>query len=234
MLESYMRTFMNKFGAASGEVKNLTGEGPEEFAHYMVFGATAQDFQAVAAALNAMRTSAVAEYQKAQAMEREGYSLLANGLFDLYGSEQYPDATFTLRLAYGWVQGYELDGKAVAPWTTFSQAFAHAEDYGNRDAFELPKSWYAARDAGTLNLATPLDFVATLDITGGNSGSPVFNKDLEIVGVAFDSNIHGLVTDYDYNYDPRTRAVMVHSSAILEALKNIYTVDRIVKEILGK
>jgi hypothetical protein len=235
MLESYMRTFMNKFGAVSSEVTKLTGgRGPEAFAHFVVYEATAQDYQAIAGALTAMRASAVGEYQKSQAMEREGYSLLANGLFDLYGSEQYPDATFTLRLAFGYVRGYTLDGQAVAPWTTFGQAFAHAKDYGNRDAFELPKSWYAARDAGTLNLATPLDFVATLDITGGNSGSPVFNKELQIVGVAFDSNIHGLVTDYDYNYDPRTRAVMVHSSAILEALKRIYTVDRIVKEILGK
>jgi len=93
----------------------------------------------------------------------------------------------------------------------------------------LPAKWWVRRKS--VNLKTKLNFVSNLDITGGNSGSPVFNRNREIVGIVFDSNIEGLVSDYDFNYDPSARAVSVHSAGILEILKKIYRADGLVKEL---
>ena len=96
----------------------------------------------------------------------------------------------------------------------------------------MPRSW--VRRKSSLNLNTPLNFISDLDITGGNSGSPVFNKDLEIVGVVFDSNIQGLVSDYDFNYSTDARAIAVHSAGIIEILSKVYKADRLVNELTGK
>jgi len=171
------------------------------------------------------------EYGAAVEKERQGYAKIADAIFKLYGTEQYPDATFTLRLAFGKVQGYEEYGEKIAPWTTLDGAYQHAEFYGNAFPWTLSERWLKNKKRAELD--APLNFVATLDITGGNSGSPVFNEKLEIVGLAFDSNIHGLVSDYDYNYDPRARAILVHSAGIVEALRSIYGAKALVSELLG-
>jgi hypothetical protein len=159
---------------------------------------------------------------------RQAYAKIAQARFAVYGKNVYPDATFTLRLAFGQVKGYEENGKQI-PWmTTMGGAFAHADSHQNQEPFRLPGSW--TRHKATLSLATPLNFVNTADIIGGNSGSPVVNRAGELVGIIFDGNIQSLVLDYIYT-DTQARAIAVQSAGIAEALKKIYGSERVVSEL---
>ena len=153
--------------------------------------------------------------------------LLAKARFAVYGDTRYPDATFTLRLSYGTVKGWQEGDHAVAPFTTLAGAFDRAT---GADPFQLPDSWIKAK--ARLDLATPFDFVTTNDIIGGNSGSPLINRKGEVAGLIFDGNIHSL--GGDYGYDPAlNRAVAVDSAALLEAMDKVYGAGRIVKELTG-
>jgi hypothetical protein len=153
-------------------------------------------------------------------------------LFEVKGDSVYPDATFTLRLAYGTVMGYAVGGKTYPPLTTIAGAFEHAQAHGNNDPYRLPASWDRARASGRLKLDTPLNFVSTADIIGGNSGSPVVNRDNEVVGLIFDGNIESLVLDFVYD-DRAARAVSVDSRAIVEALRDIYGAGDLADELTG-
>ena len=160
--------------------------------------------------------------------QHQAYAKIAQARFAAYGTNVYPDATFTLRLSFGDVKGYEENGKAV-PWTTtIGGAYAHAADHQNQPPYRLPKSWMEHKSR--LNLSTPFNFVNTADIIGGNSGSPVVNRAGELVGIIFDGNIQSLVLDYIYT-DQQARALAVQSSAIGEALKNIYGAQRVIQEL---
>jgi hypothetical protein len=160
-----------------------------------------------------------------ESVVKRSEEVLAKARFEVQGTSTYPDATFTPRLSYGAVKGWEQDGKAVKPFTTLAGAFDR--DTG-REPFALPRSWHDAK--ARLAPATPLDFVTTNDIIGGNSGSPVVNKDAQIVGLVFDGNIHSL--GGDYGFDPSVnRAIAVHSAGILEALAKVYGADRVVQEL---
>ncbi len=159
---------------------------------------------------------------------RQAYAKLANARFAIYGTNVYPDATFTLRLAFGLVKGYEEAGKQVPPFTTFTGLYERAEEQGNQWPFELPQRWLKRK--GRLDMDTPFNFVSTADIIGGNSGSPVVNRNGELVGIIFDGNIQSLILDFIYT-EEQARAVSVHSAAILEALQRIYSADRLVKEL---
>ncbi|MDR3634557.1 MAG: S46 family peptidase [Isosphaeraceae bacterium] len=161
------------------------------------------------------------------------YAKIAKANFSIQGDRVYPDATFTLRLAFGTVKGYEVDGKTIPPFTTIGGAFKHADAHDNKSPYELPPSWHEAAKAGRLRLDTPLDFVSTADIIGGNSGSPVVNRDNEVVGLIFDGNIQSLVLDFVYD-DRVARAVSVDSRAIVEALRSIYRANGLVKELTGR
>jgi hypothetical protein len=155
----------------------------------------------------------------------KGHEALATLRFETYGTSVYPDATFTLRLSYGAVRGWQQRGKPVPAFTFFRGAFDRAT---GEDPFALPKRWLDAR--GRLALDTPFNLVSTNDIVGGNSGSPVINKNAEIVGLIFDGNLDSL--GGDYGYDERVnRAVSVHSSALLEALRVVYGAGRIADEL---
>ncbi|MBP7052138.1 MAG: S46 family peptidase [Phycisphaerae bacterium] len=160
---------------------------------------------------------------------RQAYAKLAEARFAMYGTAVYPDATFTLRLAFGLVKGYEEGGKQVPPWTTMAGAYERAEEQGNQFPFELPSRWLKRKSK--LDLNTPFNFVSTADIIGGNSGSPVVNRKGELVGIIFDGNIQSLILDFIYT-EEQARAVSVHSAAILEALRKVYSADRIVKELV--
>ncbi|MFP5304855.1 MAG: S46 family peptidase, partial [Gammaproteobacteria bacterium] len=116
-------------------------------------------------------------------------------------------------------------GRSVPPFTEIGGAFARAT---GADPFALPESWLAAKDA--LDLETPFNFVTTNDITGGNSGSPIINRDAEIVGLAFDGNIHSLGGSFWYD-ERLNRCVGVHSAAMIEALSKIYDARGLVKEM---
>src|SRR5258706_6668264 len=163
---------------------------------------------------------------------RQSYAKIANAQFKTSGGDTYPDATFTLRLSFGTVKGFMENGQAV-PWATeIGGTFEHAAEHGNEGEFKLPASWMAKK-AVLDDDKTPYDFVMTADIIGGNSGSPVVNRNNEFVGIIFDGNIQSL--PWDYQFDERQgRAVAVHSAGILDALKKVYGVSDLVKELTGK
>ncbi len=150
---------------------------------------------------------------------------IAKAQFAVYGSQTYPDATFTLRISYGQVKGYEENGHLIEPITNFAGAY---DRHTGKEPFALPDSWLKAKDK--VDLKTPLDFCSTNDIIGGNSGSPVVNKDAEVVGIIFDGNIQSLGGDFGYD-SKVNRAVAVESLGIVEALDKIYGATRITSEL---
>lgn len=162
--------------------------------------------------------------------ERQAYAKIAAALFAIEADSTYPDATFSLRLAFGTVKGYEENGKQIPAMTKMVGAFDHEEKHEGEEFFDLPDSWQQNRDR--IPESTPFNFVCTADIIGGNSGSPVVNRDLELVGLIFDGNIQSLVADYMYT-DKQGRSVSVHSSAIRDALRYIYQADDLANS-LGK
>jgi hypothetical protein len=159
---------------------------------------------------------------------KKNAELVARARFAVQGTSSYPDATFTLRLSYGAVEGYEENGARVAPLTTLGGAFKR---HTGSDPFALPPRWLAARER--LALDTPFNMATSNDIIGGNSGSPVINRDAQVVGLIFDGNIQSL--GGDYGFDPAAnRAVAVHSAAILEALDKVYGATRLLEELRGQ
>jgi hypothetical protein len=141
-----------------------------------------------------------------------------------------PDATFTLRLSYGDVKGYELKGQHVPWFTTMGGAYEHADQHGNKPPYELPESWMKAKS--TIDLKTPYDTASTPDIIGGNSGSPLINKSAEVVGIIFDGNIESLPWNFVYD-DVVGRSISTDSRAILESLRKIYHADSLADELTG-
>lgn len=160
---------------------------------------------------------------------QQAYGKLAKAQFALHGGDVYPDATFTLRLAFGVVKGYQAGGHEIAPWTTIEGAYDHAREHGDVPPFQLPERWLKRRES--LPGQTPFNFVSTADIIGGNSGSPVVNRRGELVGIIFDGNIQSLVLDFVYS-DKQSRAVSVHSASIVEALDKVYQAKRLVNELV--
>ncbi len=161
------------------------------------------------------------------------YALIARALFEDQGDSTYPDATFTLRLAFGTVKGYSVGGSTYPPFTRIEGAFEHAKAHGDRPPYRLPPSWIEARHAGRLDLQTPINFVSTADIIGGNSGSPVVDREGRVVGLIFDGNIQSLVLDFGYD-DQFARAISVDARGILEALTSVYRAEGLVGELTGE
>ncbi len=161
-------------------------------------------------------------------LERQAYAEITSAVYAVRGTDTYPDATFTLRLAFGQVKGYVEHGRPVPPWTTVAGAFEHEARHGAQAPWKLPPKWHARREK--LNPKTPFNFVSTADIIGGNSGSPVIDRNAELVGVIFDGNIQSLTGRYYYS-DEQARAVSVHCAVIMEALRRIYDADRLVEEL---
>lgn len=162
------------------------------------------------------------------AVERTDGAAIARARFAESGYNQPPDATFTLRLSYGTVRGYEDDGKKIPYSTTLGGAYDHAAEHGNKPPYELPASWERAKSK--LKLNTPMDYVSTADIIGGNSGSPTVNQAGEVVGIIFDGNIQSLVWNFAYD-DKQGRAVHVDSRGILEALRAVYSAYGLADEL---
>jgi len=162
-------------------------------------------------------------------LHRDG-TLVAKARFAQSGFNQPPDATFTLRLSYGAVKGYTENGRAIPFETNMGGAFEHAAAHGDQPPYNLPESWMKAKTK--LDLKTPLNFVSTADIIGGNSGSPTVNRNGEVVGIIFDGNIQSLPWNFAYS-DVQGRAVSVDARGIQEALRKIYGATALADELLG-
>jgi hypothetical protein len=166
-----------------------------------------------------------------QEVSQQAYDKIAKAKFAVEGADTYPDATFTLRLAFGVVKGYEEDGKQIPFQTTFAGLYERSAEHHNKPPFDLPQRWIDRKDK--LDLKTPLNFVLTADIIGGNSGSPVINRNAEVVGLIFDGNIQSLVLDFTFT-EKQGRALAVHSRGIIEALDKVYEAKELVEELTGK
>lgn len=168
-------------------------------------------------------------FEEQTEVKQQAQAAIARARNALLGTAGYPDATFTLRLSFGVVRGYEEDGRTVPALTTFAGLYGRAQEMNHRPPFDLPPLW--TKRKARLNLTTPFNFVSTCDIIGGNSGSPVVNRAGEFVGIIFDGNLQSL--PWDYAFDERQgRATSVHSAAILEALSNVYGVKGLVRELI--
>ena len=152
---------------------------------------------------------------------------LARARFAAYGTDVYPDATFTLRLNFGTVQGWVENGAPVAPFTRLSRAFERAT---GADPFRIPDSWQKVK--GNLDLNTPFNLSTNSDIVGGNSGSPLIDARGRIVGLMFDGNIHSIAGSYWFD-TVRNRAIAVHPAIMKEALTKVYGADALYRELGG-
>jgi hypothetical protein len=166
-----------------------------------------------------------------ESVETTAGEKIGKARFAAYGKSAYPDATFTLRLTYGSVKGYPMNGTQAPPHTTFYGLFDRAYSFGLKGPYALPARYLERKNA--LDLTTPLNFVSTCDTTGGNSGSPVINRQAELVGLIFDGNIESLVGDYVYN-EENNRSISVHSAAMIEALRKLYDAGPLADELQSK
>ena len=251
ILAAVLQEALDQLGPDDAFVKApLGGRRPGEVAHEIVGGTKLADVafrrQLVAGGRKAVEASSDplvvwarrldAPYRELRAWYEDNVESVASlegrkiaqARFAVYGKSTYPDATGTLRLSYGKVAGYELGSTRVPYKTTFHGLYDRAASFDGRPPFDLPPMVRAQR--GDVDLATPLDFVTTNDIVGGNSGSPVVNRAGEVVGVVFDGNIQAFVWDYAYT-DEQARTVAVHSRGILEGLRKIYDMDALAGEL---
>ncbi|MCK9424896.1 MAG: S46 family peptidase [Ignavibacteriaceae bacterium] len=154
--------------------------------------------------------------------------LLGRALYEVYGTSIPPDATFTLRLADGVVKSYDYNGTKAPVNTTFYGMYDRYYSFKKQSPWNLPKRW--ENPPVEFNLETPMNFISTNDIIGGNSGSPLINKNAEIVGLAFDGNIESLPGNFIFD-DMANRTVSVHSAGMLEAIQDMYKVTRLSEEL---
>ena len=163
--------------------------------------------------------------------QREAYAQIAKLQFESMtpGNPIYPDATFTLRMSFGRVQGLpSVTGPASKPFTTFAGLYERAAQRAGEEAFTLPPSWQKAK--ATLNLETPFNLTCDADIIGGNSGSPLVNRAGEVVGLIFDGNVHSLIGDVAYD-STNARAIAVDSRGMLESFAKVYNATELVQEL---
>ena len=253
MLTESLSEMQEALGPGNAVVKTaLAGKSPEERAKELIAGTKLDDvafrqklYEGGKAAVDAsndplivlmreVEPAALALHQRdedeVQSVLRVNGGNIGKALFAKDGLNVPPDATFTLRLSYGAIEGYQLNGKNVPWFTTMGGTYEHAAEHGSKPPFELPASWLKYKSA--IDLKTPFDTVSTPDIIGGNSGSPVINKDAEVVGIIFDGNIESLPWNFIYT-DKVARSVEVDSRAIIEALRTIYRADGLVNELTG-
>jgi hypothetical protein len=248
-LEELLKVAQANVGADSLLNLVLAGRTPEAAAREIVAGWTLADpaarqalVEGGAAAVEASTDPVIrlartvvpvltARQQAMQALtarENAFRTRLGRAFYEVYGTDVPPDATFTLRLADGVVKGYEANGMVQPPYTTFFGLWNRARGFNNQPPFNLPPRW-TAPPAG-LDLSTPFNFVSTNDIIGGNSGSPLVNRNSEVVGLVFDGNLQSLPGNFIFD-ETQNRTISVHSAGILEALRHVYRAQRIVEEL---
>ncbi|HEX3075086.1 MAG TPA: S46 family peptidase [Ignavibacteriales bacterium] len=171
----------------------------------------------------------VSKNEKLMAQEKVNEQLLGEALYAVYGASIPPDATGTLRISDGVIKSYEYNGTIAPPFTTFYGILEKHYSYNQKFPFNLPDFWHNLPKEFQLN--TPLDFISTNDIIGGNSGSPVINTDGEIIGLAFDGNIESLPNRFLYTTEAN-RTLNVHSKGMIEAISDLYNAKRLSNELL--
>jgi hypothetical protein len=160
--------------------------------------------------------------------ERTAYGKIARALFEKEGTGLYPDATFTPRLSYGSVKGYKENGKTVTPFTYYAGLYERSAQHGGKFPYNLAPRWVEKKSE--VDMKVPFNFVTTNDIIGGNSGSPTFNREMELVGLIFDGNIQSLVGNFYYD-EAVNRAISVDSRGMLEALRDVYGAKAVADEL---
>ncbi|MDT7540446.1 MAG: hypothetical protein QOE33_350 [Acidobacteriota bacterium] len=254
-LAASLDLFRETYGADSELVKRvLAGKSPEARAAELIDGTKLKDVnyrkQLVAGGRKAvdesddpmikLALSIDREARRARTrydnevtgVERNAYAKIARAIFETEGDKVYPDATFTLRLSYGAVKGYkEDDGHQVAPFTTLGGLYDRVAQFNTKFPYNLPPRWTERKSA--VDLKTPFNFVSTNDITGGNSGSPVINKDAELVGLIFDGNRQSIVGSFYYD-ESINRAISVDVRAMLEVLRHVFNADNVAAELTGQ
>ncbi len=175
------------------------------------------------------RSKAQEVFMSVQARDEVNNALLGRALFEIYGTAIPPDATFTLRIADGVVKGYNYNGTEAPAYTTYYGLYDRYFSFAGRDEWKLPDIW--KKPPAEFDLATPMNFVSTNDIIGGNSGSPMINKNREIVGLVFDGNIESLPGEFIFAEDLGNRTVSVHSEGMLQAIRYIYKIERLANEL---
>lgn len=163
-------------------------------------------------------------------MESAARANVARARFIAYGSSAYPDGNSTLRLSYGTVKGYSIDGQTVASVVTLYGLYDRAFSFDLRVPFDIPRRYVDASHAGRVDLTKSLNFVCTCDVTEGNSGSPVVDRNGDVLGLVFDGNVASTAGMFAYDAD-RSRAIGVSTAGITEVLENIYRADSIVREL---
>lgn len=242
-------TIRRDLGTDDAFVRKMLGkESPEQLARRLVSGTRLEDSKlreelykggksAVAASTDPMIRFAASinddllavrkDYEaRVDAPTRAAAERIAKARFAVYGTSVDPDATFTLRLSYGTVKGFEDgEGKFVQPYTAIGGLFERAT---GAPPYKLSESWLKAK--ASVNPLLPMNLSTTNDIIGGNSGSPLIDKDANVIGLIFDGNIFSLGGDYGYDAK-QNRAVAVDSRALLEGLQKVYHLNRVVDEI---
>jgi hypothetical protein len=241
-------------GADDPFIKTVLGDrAPEELAKEVIAGTKLADpavrralVEGGEAAVQASTDPLIVLARKTDPFEREMIKWHENNVesvetpagekigkarFAAYGKTMYPDATFTLRLSYGAVKGYPMNGTIAPSKTTLYGLYDRAYSFDQKPPFNLPAPYTERKSR--LDLNTPVDFVSTCDIIGGNSGSPVIDRQGELVGLIFDGNIESLVGDYVYN-EENNRAVAVHSAVIIEVLRKLYDAGAVADELEGR
>jgi hypothetical protein len=254
LLTFSLQTSRDQLGPDDPWVKAiLDGKTPEQVASEAIRGTKLADpaarkalVEGGEAALNSSKDPLIVLARKAEPFFREmrqqyeesvesvltaAEEKIAKARFAIYGKSVYPDATFTLRLAYGTVKGYPMNGTEAPSKTTFYGLYDRSASFNNKSPFNLMPRFVQRSEK--LNLSTPLDFVATADIIGGNSGSPVIDRNGEFVGIIFDGNIESLTGNFVY-LEETNRAVAVHSAATIEALRKLYDAPTLAGELAGK
>lgn len=224
-------SMMAKMKARDEELIAKSGK-PEVKAAFEAIAAGFAEFKALIEDKNAKRSDKMKFQTKLmQEVVPPNKAIINQARFDVYGKDLYPDATFTLRLAYGTVKGYEAGTTMVPPKTTFNGLFERNASFSNTAPYDLPKRWWDCKSK--LKLETPYNFVCTADIIGGNSGSPILDRDAKVVGLVFDGNIESLPGNYWFD-ERVNRCVGVHAGGMLEALSVVYEEAALVKELAGK
>lgn len=205
-----------------GERKKLYSGGQEEIT------ASHDPILEFAAVMDAAARTARKMDDDDDEIKRRAYAVIYKARVALNKAPSYPDATGTLRLAYGTVTGWREGDKEIGPFTDFAGLYVRSAEHGDNAPFKLPHSWVEAKDK--LHPGTPFNFVTTADILGGNSGSPIVNKQGEFVGVIFDGNEASLAGRYIFN-PANNRSVAVDSAAIIEALRTVYHAGPLADEL---